>query len=99
MRKPISDFHSRSLPYLVNPSANKIIQNLFNSKFGGVQVVLASRGSCKTTFLRKFANQYIADGGHVQYYANETKTSKVFFLVLEMRREAKICLLFLHQSL
>eukprot|EP01033_Poteriospumella_lacustris_P005863 gene5863-gene6471 len=79
MRKPISDFHPRGSPYLENKLATNILERSFHSKFGGLQVLCAPSGSGKTTYLRKYANEFIRRGGHVQYYASELKSSNDFF--------------------
>lgn len=59
--------------------ATNILESSFHSKFGGLQVLCAPSGSGKTTYLRKYANEFIRRGGHVQYYASELKSSNDFF--------------------
>lgn len=44
-----------------------------------MQVLLAPAGSGKTTLLRKYANEFIRRGGHVQYYAGELTSSSDYF--------------------
>ena len=79
MHKPLLDYHSNKYPYLIDSRVEHILQSSFNCKFGGLHVLVAPSKSGKTTYLTKHANQFIKDGGYVQYYSNELTSRTDFF--------------------
>lgn len=77
--KNVSEYALRDLPLITNPRVEKILRSSFNNKYGGIHVLVAPRGSGKTTYLRSYANQFIKIGGRVQFFASELKSKKQFF--------------------
>lgn len=79
MTKKVSEYSLRHLPLIKNPKVEKILNTSFNNTYGGIHLLVAPPGSGKSTYLRSYANQFIGEGGRVQFFASELQTRKQFF--------------------
>lgn len=79
MKKRVQEYDCRDLPVIPNPKVEKTLESSFNNKYGGIHVLVAPTGSGKSTYMRSYANRFMADGGFVQYFSSELQNRKMFF--------------------
>jgi hypothetical protein len=66
------------VPFVQNIPCDQNIRGAFNHKYGGAHVFIAPPGSGKTTSIRKYCNEFIADGGFVKFFGSELHSRKKF---------------------
>jgi hypothetical protein len=66
------------VPFVQNRRCSENIHNAFNHKYGGAHVFIAPSGTGKTTYIRKYCHEFIADGGFVKFFGSELHSRKDF---------------------
>jgi hypothetical protein len=78
MSTPVTPLNLGDVPFVQNIPCYQNIRGAFNHKYGGAHVFIAPPGSGKTTYIRKYCNEFIADGGFVILFGSELHSRKIF---------------------
>jgi hypothetical protein len=78
MSTPVTPLNLVDVPFVQNIPCYQNIRRAFNHKYGGAHVFIAPPGSGKTTYIRKYCNEFIADGGFVKFFGSELHSRKMF---------------------
>ena len=78
MSTPVSPLNLKDVPYVKKLQCYDNIHCAFNYKYGGAHVFIAPPGSGKTTYIRNYCNEFIANGGSVKLFGSELHSRKIF---------------------
>ena len=90
MKVKIPEFNLEGAPLVLNEKVEACLTYAFNDPLGGIKVFTSPQGSGKTTYIRRYANRFIGEGGHVRFFGSELKSVDDFFLAFgdaERRRD------------
>ena len=80
MKVKIPEFNLKDAPLVLNEKVEACLTYAFNDPLGGIKVFTSPQGSGKTTYIRRYANRFIGEGGHVRFFGSELKSVDDFFL-------------------
>ena len=79
MKVKIPEYNLKGAPLVLNEKVEACLKTAFNDPLGGVKVFASPQGSGKSTYIRRYANRFIGEGGHVRFFGSELKSVDDFF--------------------
>jgi hypothetical protein len=80
MRNKVTEYELKDIPFVVNPVADTALRKAVDFKYGGMHVVVAPKGSGKTSQLRGVINNHIHNGGAAKYFGSELSHPNEFYI-------------------
>ena len=90
MKNQIPEYNLKCSPLVLNEKVEAGFKSAFNDPLGRVKVFVSPQGSGKTTYIRRYANRFIGEGGHIRFFGSELKSVDDFFLAfgdIDRRRD------------
>ena len=72
MKNQIPEYNLKCSPLVLNEKVEAGFKSAFNDPLGGVKVFVSPQGSGKTTYVRRYANRFIGEGGNIRFFLSKT---------------------------